>query len=167
MRNFDVSGLDRSALEQAYEIVLTQKVILEHKLENVKKAAAVAACAIRDGVVDQEEAARGMENVVYYCEAKIKLEDELDEEKGILDLVNNHIEEIKEFAISKRAERKKEKKHFVVYTDGDFDLSLSNVFCSHKKYLSEKQFKSENDKSWLPLGKLLDDKDFKPENYIN
>jgi hypothetical protein len=168
MRNFDVSGLNRDALEQAYEIVLTQKVILESKIDRLKKELATGTCAIRDGVVDQEEAVKGLENLIYYCESKVALEEELDEQKGTIDLVNSHIELVKEFAISKRAEKKPIKKAHVVYTDLKFALTPANVFCSQRKYLSEKEFLSQNPKRKLEtLGMILDEKEFKESQFIN
>ena len=167
MREFNTEGLTREALDQVYQIVLTQKIALEMKLERLKKELSVGACAIMDGAVELEQAGQGLLNLVAYAEAKIDLSDELDETNvGAIDLVNKHLEKIKEFEISKLNERKKVKKSFIVYTDTYFALSPINLYVSNKKYLSEKQFNAENDKSFKVLGKILDKKEFKVENYI-
>ena len=167
MREFNTEGLTRESLDQVYEIVLTQKLALEMKLERLKKELSVGACAIIDGAVELKQAGQGLLNLVAYAEAKIDLSDELDETNvGAIDLVNKHLEKIKEFEISKLSEKKKVKKSFMVYTDSDFALDKSNVFVSNRKYLSGKQFNSENEKSFKVLGKILDNTEFKVENYI-
>lgn len=167
MREFNTEGLTREALDQVYQIVLVQKLALEMKLERLKKELSVGACAIIDGAVELEQAGQGLLNLVAYAEAKIDLSDELDETNvGAIDLVNKHLEKMKEFEISKLRERKKIKKSFIIYTDSDFALGKSNIFVSNRKYLSAKQFAAENDKSWKALGQVLDNKDFKVENYI-
>jgi len=167
MRNFNTEGLTREAIDQVYEIVLIQKLALECKLDRLKKELSVGACAAIDGNVDVKEMGQGLLNLVAYCEAKIDLSDELDESNvGALELVNKHLVKIKEFELSKLNEKKKIKKAFIIYTDTEFPLNKSNVFCSIKKYLSTKQFNSENEKSWQVLGKVLDNKDFKVEKYV-
>jgi len=90
------AGLNPKAVQELYNIVLTQKLVLEAKLERIKNELAVGACAVNDGVATKEQAAQGMLNLICYIEAKVKVEDELDVEQGSIDLVNKHHEWVKE-----------------------------------------------------------------------
>jgi len=102
MREFNTSGLSKEALAQVYEIVLTQKLCLEAKLERMKKELAVASCAIEDGKIkDLEQTKNGMMNLIAYAEAKIDLSDELDMDNGSLELIDKHIEAIKKYELNK------------------------------------------------------------------
>ena len=170
MREFDVSELSREALEQTYEIVLIQKLALGRKIERLIKEMSVAACAFKDGVATVEDAENGLMNLIAYCTAKIQLDDEFNDKLGSIDLVNKHLEEIKEYEIERlemrKQEKKKIKKSYMVYTDESYELNKMNVFCSGKKYLSEKQFNAENDKNWKVLAKLVDCSTFEPEDYL-
>lgn len=98
MREFNVKGLDRPVLEETYAIVLTQKLVLEAKLDRIKKEMAVAACAIDDGVAEINDARNGLLNLIAYIEAKTSLPDELRPDLGSLELVNKHLDQIREFA---------------------------------------------------------------------
>lgn len=169
MREFDVSELSREALEQTYEIVLIQKLALGRKIERLIKEMSVAACAFKDGVATIDDAENGLMNLIAYCTAKIQLDDEFNDKLGSIDLVNIHLEEIKEYEINRlemrKQEKKKIKKSYIVYTDVDFPLFDNNIFCTHKKYLSDKQFNSENDKNFRVIGKLIDREYFRADDY--
>lgn len=91
MRNFDVSGLTPEALAQVYELVLTQKLLLENKVERMKKELAVAMCAIDDGKVDLATVKKGLENLFVYCDTKVKLVDELTKD-DLVDKAKAHEE---------------------------------------------------------------------------
>jgi len=169
MREFNTKGLTRESLDQVYEIVLLQKIALEQKLERVKKECAVTACMIDDGnKIDVEQVSHGLKNFIAYIEAKIPAVEELNIDKGTIELINEHLEQIKEYEISRLAEAPKIKKCFMVYTDSDFAKTKSNIFVSNRKYLTEKQFYAENKKtkSWKVIGIVLNKEDFNVENFI-
>ena len=98
-RQFDPlkAGLKPEALEQLYNVVLAQKLVLEAKLERVVKELAVGACAIEDGLADLEQSRHGMLNLIAYIQVKVKIEDELDVEKGSLELIEKHKQWVKEY----------------------------------------------------------------------
>lgn len=91
------AGLDPKAVEELYNIVLTQKLVLEAKLDRIKKELAVGACAIEDGNANLEQAGKGMLNLIAYIEAKVSLESELNLSKGSIELVEEHLEAVKAF----------------------------------------------------------------------
>lgn len=90
------AGLNPKAVQDLYNIVLTQKLVLEAKLDRIKKELAVGACAFKDGQVEPEKMEQGLLNLICYIEAKVQIEDELDVEQGSIELVNKHLEWVKE-----------------------------------------------------------------------
>lgn len=97
-RQFDPldAGLDPKIVQQLYNIVLAQKLVLEAKLDRIKKELSVGACAIEDGSATPEQMSKGLTNLVFYIEAKVKIEDELNVENGSIDLVNKHLKWVKD-----------------------------------------------------------------------
>jgi len=85
MRNFNVKGLSRAALEGTYEAVLVQKLIIEEKIERIKSELAVAFCAIEDGH-KPEDIKLGLANLIYFIEQKIPLSDLMCTEKEFAEL---------------------------------------------------------------------------------
>ena len=170
MRDFNTKGLDRVALDQVYGIVLVQKLALEAKMERLTKELSVGACAIKDGTATLEQVENGLLNLVAYSVAKIDLSDELDDDLKAIELVNDHLKKMKEYEVNRiemfKKENKKVKKSYMVYTDSDFTFDNGNIFCSVKKYLSDKQFISENSSSWKVIGKLVDKSSFEIESYL-
>ena len=82
MRMFNTEGLTREALQEVYEIVLTQKLVQEEKLNRLKQELAVAICAIEDGkVTDVQQIKTGLTNLFIYIETHLKLPDILNVEK--------------------------------------------------------------------------------------
>lgn len=104
MREFNPlkAGMTPEALEETYNIVLVQKLVLEAKLERLKGEMAVAACAIEDGKLTPEQARDGLLNLIAYIEAKCTPEDELNPDKGSLELVNKHLEKVKAHYLKKK-----------------------------------------------------------------
>jgi hypothetical protein len=101
MRQFETKGLSRKALEQTYEIVLTQKLCQEIKLERLSKELSVAICAIDDKVVtDLAQIKNGLMNLLLYCETKIALEHEMTDMRS-LDLIEKHEDQVKTIARNK------------------------------------------------------------------
>ena len=96
------AGLNPKAVQELYNIVLTQKLVLEAKLDRIKKELAVGACALEDGTANLDQAKQGMLNLICYIEAKVQIEDELDVEQGSIDLVNKHLEWVKKHYESKK-----------------------------------------------------------------
>jgi len=90
------AGLNPKAVQELYNIVLTQKLVLEAKLDRIKKELAVGACALEDGTANLDQVKQGMLNLICYIEAKVKVEDELDVSHGSIELVNKHLEWVKE-----------------------------------------------------------------------
>ena len=101
MRNFNTKGLSRKALDQVYEITLTQKLCLEAKLERLTKELSVGACAIEDNIVTPDETRKGLMNLIAYSVAKIDLSQELDTDLKSLDLINWHSRKIKEYELNR------------------------------------------------------------------
>lgn len=103
-RQFDPlkAGISPEALEKLYNIVLGQKLVLEAKLERIKKELAVGACALEDEQVGLDQAKQGMLNLIAYIEAKISIEDELDVDQGSIELVKKHLDELKSYYESKK-----------------------------------------------------------------
>lgn len=90
------NGVSPRALEELYNLVVIKNGVQEAKLDRIKKELSVAACAIEDGVItDLETAKTGMLNLIAYIEAKTNLDDELDAENGSIDLINKHLEAVK------------------------------------------------------------------------
>jgi len=82
MRMFNTEGLTREALQEVYEIVLSQKLVQEEKLDRLKKELAVAICAIEDGkVTDPKDMLIGLTNLFIYIETHLRLPDILKEEQ--------------------------------------------------------------------------------------
>ena len=71
--------------------------MLEAKLERIEKELAMGACAIEDGVADINMAKNGLLNLIAYIQVKTKIEDELDADKGSIELVQAHLKWIKDF----------------------------------------------------------------------
>lgn len=82
MRLYQTEGLTREALQEVYELVLTQKLVLEEKIERLKSEMAVAICAIEDGKIKSlDEIKTGLTNLFVYTETYLKLPDVLKEEE--------------------------------------------------------------------------------------
>jgi len=95
-------GLSPEALEQCYNILLSQKLIKDAKLERIKKELAVAACTIDDGTLtDLEQAKNGMLNLIAYIEANATMDQEFKTMAGSLEIVNDHLKRLKEYATKK------------------------------------------------------------------
>lgn len=76
MRMYQTEGLTRESLQEVYEIVLTQKLVQEEKIDRLKKELAVAICAIEDGKVnDIQQIKTGLTNLFIYIETNLKLPD--------------------------------------------------------------------------------------------
>lgn len=89
MRLYQTEGLTREAFQEVYEIVLTQKLVGEEKLDRLKKELAVAICAIEDGQVkDIQQLKTGLTNLFIYIETHLRLPDILkeDEHKELIKL---------------------------------------------------------------------------------
>ena len=87
------------------EVTPNPLVTVQEKLDRIKKELAVAACAIEDGVVDLEKAKSGMLNLIAYIEVKSSLPEEYNPSTGSLEIVQRHLDKIKEF--EKNRARKK------------------------------------------------------------
>ena len=97
MPSFDIKDLSREALEGTYEINLVQFLIIEAKLDKIKKELAVAACALEDGELDISKMNHGLLNLIAYIEVKSNLPDEYNTKNGSLDIVNIHLEKIRKY----------------------------------------------------------------------
>lgn len=89
MRMYNTEGLSREAFQEVYEIVLTQKLVQEEKLDRLKKELAVAICAIEDGkVTDINQIKTGLTNLFIYIETHLKLPDilKVDEHEELIKL---------------------------------------------------------------------------------
>jgi len=96
------AGLSPETVEKLYNILLTQKLVLDAKMDRLKKELAVGACALEDGQATLEQAKNGMLNLIAYIEAKNSAEDELNVDKGSLELVKGHMEWVRNFYANKK-----------------------------------------------------------------
>ena len=67
---------------------------------------AVGACAIKDGNADLKQIENGLLNLIAYIECKNKLPDELNIELGSLELVEKHMQAIKEYELNRAGIKK-------------------------------------------------------------
>lgn len=84
MRNFNVKGLTREALEETYRITLERKLLFETRLERIQKELAVSICAIEDNrITNLAQVKKGLENLFHYCDLTIKPQDEVKEGEDV------------------------------------------------------------------------------------
>lgn len=116
---FNTDGMTKESLQFVYEQALTQKLVLEEKMERIKKELSVAITAIEDGAVKDLSTIRvGMTNLFIFVEETHKLIELIGNEnpmaKKAIHLDGEMIKEMTLEQIRKKVKEEKRKKIHVI-----------------------------------------------------
>ena len=89
------AGLSPESVEELYNIVATDRMCLEAKIDRLKSEISVAICAAEDKKVDLDGMVKGLYNLIAYIETKPDPYKEMNADVATQELINNHLEKVK------------------------------------------------------------------------